>query len=660
MSFLQTRNPLEPRQTDPNNSPVLNISATWSESSKEPRVSSRGTEESKNPLRHNSQKPWEHHFEAPLFMVMLLVVGIAVSIGHHFFYHWLSGQEVQSADRQQWALRIGNAFAFLAKCCFCSAANFAFTQWLWKTLRAKFITIQVGRCSQESKLEQCWQLLHGKLTSDHVHRKATYTVVRRCIPLITLVTPATLSVKADLAQSPVVTDVPVPLAPQDIIPLKELLSIWVKTQGVIVHSDITIGNHRVAEEFKKLTLSSAIFGQLFSLPQPFTDADSSYTVDFVAPGIKCDNSSHALFRDVTVAALRSQGYSTKVDSHDSHFLNVSRINFDELEYSHGQSRTQIGYFARIPGANDDAMDFGLANGTRNEIHIVVAGHTPTTHATVPTFLTCQLWNVSRTANISTTNGVQSVQVTGTKLLNKFDRAFQPLYPEDVEKDTFATEEVFYTAFFLGMAKRLLGFIGTTKIQDSVVSDPPASIQETVLTSSTEYVAMARNISTYYSSSSAIDSDRPLAMMIEELAQNISLNLMTRDFFSKRVPWNVTRVDRITVYTYDPRNLLLAYGIATVSTFLMVCAGFFAYRSNGASYSSAVSTFICTTQNPDIKDIISDQTSGAQPLPADIAKTKLRFGIVKRRETGGGMLSQRGWTETIGFGVEGTVGALSPL
>lgn len=38
--------------------------------------------------------------------------------------------------------RIGNAFAFLAKCCFCSAANIAFLQWLWRTLREKYISVQ--------------------------------------------------------------------------------------------------------------------------------------------------------------------------------------------------------------------------------------------------------------------------------------------------------------------------------------------------------------------------------------------------------------------------------------------------------------------------------------------------------------------------------------
>ncbi|KAF9631158.1 hypothetical protein BFW01_g2020 [Lasiodiplodia theobromae] len=530
-------------------------------------------------------------------MVILLLIGISVSLGHHFYYEWLDGQEVQSRDKQQWALRIGNAFAFLAKCCFCSAANIAFLQWLWKTLREKYISVQ-GIDAAFSATQTLVSFASREMLSK-VKVGSVLALLTWCIPLITLVTPASLSVKAASAQTPVIADVPVPLAPQDIIPLKELLSIWVNTQGVIVHSDITIGNHRVAEEFKKLALSSAIFGEVFSIPRPFTDADSSYMIDFVAPGLKCDNSSSQVSRNTTIAALRSQGYSTEIDTHNSKFLNISAINFQQLEYSHADTRTQIGYFARIPTANDTAADFGLANGTKNEFHVVIADRAPETNTIVPTFLTCQLWNISRTVNITTTSGIQDVHVTDAKLLNKFDQSFKPLYPEDVAHSPFATEEVFYTAFFLSVAKNLLGFIGTTKIQNTIVSDPSASIQETVLTKSSEYVAMARNISTYYSTSSGLEVEKPLGLMIEELAQNVSLNLMTRDFFSKRAPWNVTRVDRITVYTYDPRNLLLAYGIAAGSTFLIICAGFFAFRCNGASYSAAVSTFICATQNPDV-------------------------------------------------------------
>jgi hypothetical protein len=38
-------------------------------------------------------------------MVVSLLCGIALTIGHHSYYNTLNGQEVGSSERQQWSLR---------------------------------------------------------------------------------------------------------------------------------------------------------------------------------------------------------------------------------------------------------------------------------------------------------------------------------------------------------------------------------------------------------------------------------------------------------------------------------------------------------------------------------------------------------------------------
>ncbi|KAL1644174.1 hypothetical protein SLS58_004454 [Diplodia intermedia] len=88
----------------------------------------------------------------------------------------------------------------------------------------------------------------------------------------------------------------------------------------------------------------------------------------------------------------------------------------------------------------------------------------------------------------------------------------------------------------------------------------------------------------------VASNKSLKDMIEEFSQNVTLNLMTDDYFSLR---------EITVYTYEPRNLVIAYGIAILSSFFTVCIGVYALRSNGVTYDLSVSTVICTTQNDDV-------------------------------------------------------------
>lgn len=80
-------------------------STTQSTSTKKPPVYTQITSESKTPLCDRPQQFWQCYLVAPVFMVILLLIGISVSLSHHFYYDWLDGQEVQSRDKQQWALR---------------------------------------------------------------------------------------------------------------------------------------------------------------------------------------------------------------------------------------------------------------------------------------------------------------------------------------------------------------------------------------------------------------------------------------------------------------------------------------------------------------------------------------------------------------------------
>ena len=54
-----------------------------------------------------------------------------------------------------------------------------------------------------------------------------------------------------------------------------------------------------------------------------------------------------------------------------------------------------------------------------------------------------------------------------------------------------------------------------------------------------------------------------------------------------------------VYSYDPRNLMLAYGIGLAVCFLILILGAIAYHTNGAVYDSYVSSIIRAAQNPDV-------------------------------------------------------------
>lgn len=90
---------------------------------------------------------WGINWRTPVKMGGLLIAGAGVALGHHFYYQHLDGKEVSTdASRwnyqsQQWQLRYGNAFAFVAKTCFAASITVAYQQHIWTTMRRKSITV---------------------------------------------------------------------------------------------------------------------------------------------------------------------------------------------------------------------------------------------------------------------------------------------------------------------------------------------------------------------------------------------------------------------------------------------------------------------------------------------------------------------------------------
>ena len=93
---------------------------------------------------------WGIHWLVPAKMLALLVLGITLAVGHQCYYHSLAGTEVFSTtnqtsawdtSRQEWKIRFGTAFAFLAKTCLASSIAIAYTQHIWASRRKKAYSI---------------------------------------------------------------------------------------------------------------------------------------------------------------------------------------------------------------------------------------------------------------------------------------------------------------------------------------------------------------------------------------------------------------------------------------------------------------------------------------------------------------------------------------
>ncbi|MCJ1468134.1 hypothetical protein MMC07_006762 [Pseudocyphellaria aurata] len=366
----------------------------------------------------------------------------------------------------------------------------------------------------------------------------------------------------------------------------------------------------------RIVSASAATGDIFRIAKPFPWPNMTYQIDLHVPAIKCENSSSAVARNTTAAAVihsrDSDGALIVGEMQDGSVpsdFDFGALDMSLLEYHNGSTLLSIGYYAEHKLRTDDNGLF------RHQLRIVVADHDDD-NSTKPLFLTCTLWNASSSFNISYKDNVQSVQRENLIYVNElYERVNEALMGNKLG----------YLQFFGIISDQLSGLVAanTSRLPAGVsgvsrISLFGAKIKSTTLAGASEFVSMTRNYGETFTSA------------------------------------NVTHSEPRNEYSYEYHNLVLAYGLAILFTLLSVILGWSAVVSNGMSYDFTVSSIIGTSQNPDLADLFRQQTPGTQPLDRQIRKTKLRFGAVAPRLSGNsaGLPGQRA-----AFGLEGTVSQL---
>lgn len=105
---------------------------------------------SKSPILHanaasqhdsSSHSRWRTSRATYTTMLGLLSIGLLTAIGHHRFYSYLNNRQVEDSVPQAWAIRIGNAFAYLFKTALVASVAVAYAQGFWFFVRRKSLAI---------------------------------------------------------------------------------------------------------------------------------------------------------------------------------------------------------------------------------------------------------------------------------------------------------------------------------------------------------------------------------------------------------------------------------------------------------------------------------------------------------------------------------------
>lgn len=360
-----------------------------------------------------------------------------------------------------------------------------------------------------------------------------------CVPLAALITPATRSVK--VAYQDVTTSEKV--ATLNISTLLEYASFGdvENLENIERFAEI---NQLSPDAFSikgssmrlaRIISASAASGEILSIMRPFSRPNMTYRIEPHIPVIRCENSSLAVARNTTTAAV----FSFNEGEFISGPSNFSALDMGRLEYD-GDALMKIGYFAMIPlddqgmtrswGGPYNVSTFDQPN--LNQLWVVIADQ-GNNNATIPRFLTCGLWNASLSLNISFLDNIQSVRPEKFTYINEVPPRIDWFGIGSKDENPTNIADMVYTAYFWGFCEQLTGLVVSQFEPPAWQPYIEANIKNTVLTGAVEFVAMMKNFSHGLSEASP-PLNKSLSALIEELSLNVSLNMLSDSYLRCRL------------------------------------------------------------------------------------------------------------------------------
>ncbi|KAF5253985.1 hypothetical protein FANTH_1167 [Fusarium anthophilum] len=541
------------------------------------------------------------HKLTPILMTGSLFLGLVLAIGHHLYYHYLDGRIVKTQNQQEWFLRVGTGIAFLARALLSAAVGFAYTQILWRTLRSKSVTIE-GVNSLFGVLHNAWDFTTWELWTA-APALAAVAIIAWALPLIAVITPATLTVQVSDRPNITVVDAPIPL-----LDYNNMLN-FAQFTGVG-----GVGYYAPSSYVSRVLLSVASLGSILTFPAPFPN--SSYFVDFYGPSISCGTPRNATFAKLLAEAVRNETCCGNSAGYVGFVPSSNTVNSTEEGYALAGLRGAMNYSLISSLASIDRTANSI-NSSR--LFVVVpdlpASNTTTSYIMANKTIECALYNSSYAVNFTFDNGQQNISYK-SKRLNGV-RSSDAGLNEDNDSDRFKAA-VAYIALMDSLGKLLLGNLGISHY--GVMQPTQTQIMSSVLMDAKEMQVLGGvNAAT----------DRPEApdSVIGNISMANALEQLQNDTAASR--GNITYLTTQIAFSYEPRNLFIAYGLGLLASAVIVIIGLLCIKSASASYAATFSTILRTTRNPDIDTIVpTAETSGAEPLSKQLGDTRL---VLRRQE-----------------------------
>ncbi|KAH6959760.1 hypothetical protein BKA56DRAFT_533090 [Ilyonectria sp. MPI-CAGE-AT-0026] len=559
-------------------------------------------------------------------MIIFLLIGVGLSVGHCVFYPSLNRQLVGNSSRQEEKLRVGTAFSFLAQLALTSSVWKSYIQWLWRAVYNNAWSVRGLNKAFSVDTAPSSLLSRDMVRNFKLGVVMAFLAWSVCLILPPFFTPAALFIYPSTEVVTAEEQVPY-LAIANSTAGNEFAYSPPRNSSTTKFKDDTsrifTGPRTI---LTLLSTAAASRGEILPIEAPSNH--SVYSIDFYGPIVQCQaaNSTtipliNRLLREYMAAP---KGTTLQYDS--AYFGFVPAVNSTDDLAALSQPRYQE-----------------LSNGT-NELWMTFqryafneTGHRVRSRA----WQVCRLYNATYDLRLEWDHGVQSV--TGSYTVQD-----EVGFPGDGLNKVSNMASHAYAGFMWALTDQLVGSFAwfRQKNMSDTNSSPGGAAQFGVIESPIRQTSVLGSVdldvffdfnriyglyafdnetdmSKQRLQDKSLARNRTLAVLIEELSFNMTVSLLHNKLLTYNTTRNVTRWNDVNRYGYIATSLFIPYVLANLIAITAVVLGMMSFLRDGTFPDKPFQDIANAARDPHIVPIICNSRAGftAQNKTKDVSPTR---------------------------------------
>ncbi|KAF2690445.1 hypothetical protein K458DRAFT_328836 [Lentithecium fluviatile CBS 122367] len=563
------------------------------------------------PTRIGWTKQYFRRWRSPILMVVLFLVGLAMGLAHCVFYHRLASKIVGSPDAQEEKIRFGTAFAFLSQISLGACVWTCYTQWLWRTVKTKEMTVRAlnhAFGAETSVLSLLDMEMLKKLRVGYFMAALAWGLL-----LPPFFTPATLFVYQSTNVETKTIPMPHPSIANSSVGHKYAYSPPSHTGATQYVDDVSRTFTGPRTILSLISTATASLGEILPVKLPYNT--STHSAEFFAPIVRC------MEANASAAELIRKLLDEEMANNDDVVIETENVYYSFVPTFNGS-----GDLVPISTPRQQSP----SNGT-NELWMTFLR--PTIDASgsrtkLRHFQVCSLYNATYNLHIDRDRGIQNI--TGSYTINELVP-----FPRDEPTEISNMAQHAYSAFMWVLCDQLVGkfswYVNTAfnKSSGPSISSAPqfggleSQIQRTSLLGSLDLDAFfdldeewklyktpegAGILSDQRLRDKNMARNRTLDALIEELSFNISVSLMWNDLLTYDKPTTVNLTNPVNRYAYKSYGLVLPYALANAFTLVIVIIALYSYMDDGVMADKKFQDILRAAEDPAIVHLTRSRKS----------------------------------------------------